>query len=687
MKTKIISMICLFFLSLSLSAQIDRTKQPKPGPAPKINLGKPKTFELKNGLKVLVVENHKLPRVSATLTIDNVPMSFGDKKGVENLLGGMLGTGSTTIPKSKFDEEVDYLGANISFWDEGARASSLSKYFPRVLELMADAAFHPVFSQDEFDKQMKQGLDAIKSSENSVTAIANRVQSALTFGKNHPFGESMSKETLEKVTLGDVKNLYNTYYKPNNAYLIIIGDVKFKDIKKKVKKLFGTWKPGELPKKELPAVTNPSETEIDFIDVPNAVQSEISVRNAVKLHMNDKDYYAALLANQILGGGGTARLFKNLREDKGYTYGAYSRIGSSRYASVFAASAAVRNAVTDSAVVEFVKEIKKIKTTPISAGELKLAKAKYVGNFVRALERPSTIANYALDIERLGLPEDYYENYLKNIDAVTIEDVQKAADKYFKIDNARIVVTGKGVDVADKLEKLGYKVNYFDKYGNAIEKPKFSKPIPKGVTAKTVIENYIKAVGGLDKLKAVASVVTKYEANAMGSTILVEEKRVADKYKNTTYVNGAPMATVVANDTEMYMKQGANKIPMPKAMLDDLKDSFGTFVELSYLNNDKVKLTGIETVEGKDAYIIEVPGKTVSATLFYDMESGLKVKEISVVNMGGRTQKNESLLSEYKEYDGIKFPVKKVGSFGPQKVESTLKEVLINKGVSEDDFK
>ena len=218
MKTKIYSIITLLFLSLSISAQVDRSKMPEPGPAPKINIGTPEKFTLPNGLQVLVVENHKLPRVSLTLDIDNPPMAKGDKKGVEGFVGGMLGTGSTTISKEKFDQEVDYLGANISFGSQSGFASSLSKYFPRVLELMADAAFNPVFNQEEFDKQMKQSLDGIKNSENSVTAIAGRVDNLLTYGKNHPYGEFTSETTLKNITLQDVKDLYNKSFKPNNAY-------------------------------------------------------------------------------------------------------------------------------------------------------------------------------------------------------------------------------------------------------------------------------------------------------------------------------------------------------------------------------------------------------------------------------------------------------------------------------------
>ena len=242
MKTKIFSIITFLFLSMGISAQVDRTKMPESGPAPKVNIGTPEKFTLPNGLQVLVVENDKLPRVSVTLDIDNPPTTKGDKKGIEGFVGGMLGTGTTTISKEAFDKEVDYLGANIGFGSESAFASSLSKYFPRVLELMADAAFNPVFAQDEFDKQKKQSLDGIKSSESNVAAIASRVDQLLTYGKNHPYGEFTSEKTLKNITLQDVKNHYNKVFKPNNAYLVVIGDVNFKTVKKQITKLFSEQK-------------------------------------------------------------------------------------------------------------------------------------------------------------------------------------------------------------------------------------------------------------------------------------------------------------------------------------------------------------------------------------------------------------------------------------------------------------
>ena len=682
MKTKIFSIITILFLSLTVSAQIDRTQQPKPGPAPKINLGTPKKFALPNGLQVLVVENHKLPRVSATLTIDNPPMSYGNKKGVEGLLSGMLGTGSTNTPKAKFDEEVDFLGANISFWDEGARASSLSKYFPKVLGLMADAAFNPVFTQEEFDKQMKQSLDGIKNNAKSVKAIASRVENALTYGKNHPFGEFTSEETLKNVTLQDVKDLYNKTYKPNNAYLIIIGDVNFNDIKSQVKNLFGTWKKGDLVTQKLPKVENPATTEINFIDMPNAVQSELSIINAVDLKMNDKDYYAALLANQILGGGGTGRLYKNLREDKGYTYGAYSGIGSSRYASRFKTTASVRNMVTDSAMVEAMKEINKIRYQKATQEELDIAKAKYIGNFVRNVEKPQTVASYALNILTNDLPADYYKNYLKNINAVTLNDVQNAAIKYFKGDKARIIITGKGIDVLKNLEKTAdYKINYFDKNGNPTEKPAMSLPIPNGVTASSVVDDYFKAIGGKDKVANVKSVMITSNAAVQGMQLsLVQKNATPNKSSVIVSMMGNVMQKVIFDGTKGYQEANGQKKEMTGEELEKAKKESAPFADKAYKTGT---LDRIEPIDGNNAYVIKHGKKEI----FYDVKSGLKVKEVKTAKGPQGEIKVPVVFSDYKEVNGIKFPHKMIQKNGPMTFEFITKEIKINEGVSDADFK
>ena len=505
MKTKIFAVITLFLLSITATAQIDRSKQPKPGPAPKISLEVPAEFELKNGLTVLVVENHKLPRVSYSLTLDNDPIIEGDKAGVAALLSSMLGNGTTSISKDDFNEEVDFLGASINFGSQSGSARALSKYADRIMQLMADAAINPLLTEEEFQKEKDKLIEGLKTQEKSVDAVADRVGGALSYGVKHPYGEFVTEETVNNVTLDNVRAFYQTNFTPNNAYLVVVGDTDLKTVKKQVKDYFGGWQKSIDISNPIPAPnSNVQYTQINFVDMPNAVQSNISLTNNVDLKMNHPDYHAVLITNYILGGAYESYLNMNLRETHGYTYGARSSVGSDKYAARFTAGASVRNAVTDSAVVETLKEINRIKTELVDPVKLKNAKAKYVGNFVMGVEKPATVASYALRIKTEDLPNDFYTTYLEKINAVTAEDVKRIANTYFKSQNARIIVVGKGSDVVGNLEKTGIPIKYFDKYATPTTKPEFSKPIPDGVTAQTVLDSYIKAVGGADFRSAAA---------------------------------------------------------------------------------------------------------------------------------------------------------------------------------------
>lgn len=683
MRTKITTLIALFLISLGVNAQIDRSQQPKAGPAPTINLGKPQTFELKNGLKVMVVENHKLPKVSASLILDNGPIFEGEKAGLTSIAGGMMGNGTKTISKDAFNEEIDFLGANLNIGSQSASFNTLSKFFPRILELTADAVQNPLFTQEEFEKEKAKLLENIKSGENSVASIAAKAQNALVYGENHPYGEFETETTAKNVALADVQNFYAAYFKPNNAYLVIVGDVNFKDVKKQVTKHFKNWKKGIVPAYEIPKVTDVAKTEINFIDMPNAVQSDIAVINTVDLKMGNPDYFAAILANKIFGGGGEGRLFLNLREDKGYTYGAYSRIGNDeRTSATFKSAASVRNMVTDSSVVEFMKEIKTFRDTKVTDEELKNAKAAYIGSFVMALENPATVASYALNIVTKKLPANFYETYLQKINAVTVDDVQRVAQKYFSEENARIVIVGKALDVLPNLEKLPYAITYFDKEVNAASKPEMTKPIPAGITKQTVINGYFNAIGGAEKIKALKSTLVSYEASAMGNTIVSTEKRTSAKYANETSMGGNVMMKVVMSKDGVSM----NKQPLPAPMANEMTYTLGVFLEMGLLNNENSKLTGIEIIDGKDAYVISTKGEIISSSVYFDVASGLKVKELQVITMQGQAQNQEATFSNYKEFNGIKFPGTKTGSLGPQTVEFKLIAAKVNDGVSDADF-
>jgi len=661
----------------------DRT-QPKPGNPPVVNIKKPQTFVLPNGLKVMIVENHKLPRVTYNLTLDNAPFAEGNKKGVDDLCSSLLGNGSKKIPKDAFNEEIDFLGASINFSSHGAYASSLSKYANRILELMADGSLNPNFTQVEFDKEKAKLSESLKAEEKSVPSIANRVTDALAFGKNHPAGEYVSEETLKNVTLADVQANYKNYFVPENAYLVIIGDIKYTNIKPIVEKLFGKWKKSSTPKLTYAAPINVPFTQINFVDVPNAVQSEISLVNTVNLKMSDPDFFPAIIATNILGGDFNSYLNMNLREKHGWTYGASATIGAGKYVSKLKSASAVRNVVTDSAVVEFIKEIKKIRTEKVSEEVLKNVKAGYIGRFVMQVEKPQAVARYALNIETEGLPANFYENYIKAINAVTAEDVMTAANKYFLLDNTRIVIAGKGSDVIANLETLKIPMFFFDKYGNSIEKPIYKKEIPAGVTAKIVLDNYIKAIGGekaLNEVKTIAMFGTTSIPQAPAPLSFTSKIGTNNKLLVELAMGEMSMMKQVLNEKEGSITQQGRKMKIEGADLDKMKASAVPFEELGLLTKKEVELTGIETIEGSDAYVL----KNGDSTLYFDAKSGLKVADSEVQDQGGNKITLMTYYKDYRDVKGVKVPFNIVKNVGIE-LDIKLSDVKINEGVSDIDF-
>jgi predicted Zn-dependent peptidase len=682
MKKSIIILSSLF-ISAIMQGQI--IPQPKSGPAPTIKIGKPESFQLKNGLKVMVVENHKLPRVSFTLTLDNAPYAEGAKKGVSDLTSSLIGNGTKKISKTAFNEEIDFMGASVNFSSNGASANALSKYAARVLELVADGALNPNFTQEEFDKEKAKIIEGLKASEKSVPDVAARVNDLLTFGKEHPNGEYVSEETIKNVTLADVQANYNLYFVPENAYLIIVGDVKFAETKKAVEKLFGSWKKASAPVQTYAEPKDVAFSQINFVDMPNAVQSEVAVVNLVNLKMTDPDYFPALVANQILGGDFNSYLNMNLREAHGWTYGARSSIRGEKRITKFEASTQVRNAVTDSTVVEIFKEYKKIRTEKVTDEMLASVKAGYIGRFVMQIEKPQTIAGYALRIQTQNLPADFYENYIKNINAVTADDVMRVANKYFMADNSRILIVGKGADVVPALEKLKIPILFFDKYGNPVEKPVFKKEVPKGMTAKTVLDNYIKAIGGEKAALAVKTIAMTGSTSipqapaplSFNSKIDVKGKLVVE-----LAMGGMSIMKQVVNEKGGFVIQQGQRMDLTGKDLEEMKAAATPIEELNLLKKPEVILTGIEMVNGTEVYAL----KNGNTTLYYDVKSGLKIGDLITMEQGGQTMNKTNSYLDYREVKGVKVPFNLVQNVGFE-LNIKMTDVKINEGVSDADFK
>ena len=673
-----------------MAQKLDRSQKPKPGPAPTITFADPAIYKLPNGITVLVVENHKLPKVTATYSIDAGPIMEGAKAGVLSLMGGMLSEGTTKKTKAQFDEAIDLMGADVTVSSSGGAASSLTRYFNDTFMLLAEALRNPAFPKESFDKLKSQTLTGIKSNERSAKAISGRVVNALSYGVNHPMGEFVSEQSVNSITLDDVKAAYSKYVTPSRGYLTFVGDITPAAARALATKAFGDWKGATLTLPKLAPVSNPNQTEIDLIDVPTAVQAEITVTSLVDLPLSSPDYHAVLLADQILGGGADAKLFTNLREKHGFTYGAYSSTGSGRFQAKFSANAAVRNEKVDSAVVEFLREINIMRMEKVSAEDLQNAKNLYNGTFALGLENPARMASFALNIMINDLPKDFYRTYLKKINAVTQEDILRVSKKYFGHDNARVVVVGKQEDVLPGLKKLGFAVKLYDKYANPVDEAVVAA-VPKK-TPEEVISTYIKAIGGEAELKKVKTIVATGDFEIQGQKLNASLKQMAPNMESTVIsMGGTTVMKEVFDGTTGIKVQGPSSIDYTPEELKEKKAKQGLIDQL-YYNSAKLEDAGISKVGDVTVYKINVtPATGPKKTEYYDAKTGFLIKEERPFKVAGKEVMINSLFSDYKKAGNILIPHKTVQIMPvgdtTQELAFVLKDVKINAPLTAADFK
>ena len=660
--------LSMLVLSSSLIGQIDRS-MPEAGPAPEIEFKEPYTTKLSNNLTLMVVVNDKLPTASATLIIDNPPILEGDKSGVKDLVTSNMGKGNKFQSKDEFIEEKDFMGSFISYNSSGGSISSLSRYFERTMTMFAQGALYPIFSDEEFEKEKTKLTEALKIDEKNAASIARRVENIVAYKKDHPRSEYTTEASVSNINITDIDKFYKSYFKPNNAYLVVIGDVNLEGTIALSKKLFEDWKysneldkmfgEGSINDFEEPEVSD--KTTIHIVDVPNATNVEISFQNIIDRKTSDSDYFSGTVANRVLGAGPESRLFSVIREEKGFAYGAYSGLPtSSKTKTKFVARTTVRTEVADSAIVEMHNQLRIMRDNPITDEELSNVKSGYFGEFAMSIENPITIANQALSIRSENLPEDFYKTFLSNLNTVSKDDVMQSSKKFFLIDNAQIVVTGKINDILDNLESIYLDENkidviYYDAFGEVIEKPDYS--VDASVSVENIINKYIDLIGGKDKLEKVESIEIKGNANLnmQGQSFVLEFYSLKNNQNQslaTVTAGGMVVQRSVFNKYQGYNEVNGQRIPLADAELEQAIINSALFSELNY-DFSTIELVGTAVVDDQKAYEIKI---TDNKTEYYSIESGLKIKEVEIQEIEGNQLSIETTIKEYEEVEGILVP-------------------------------
>ena len=683
---KIYTHLVVLLFSGVVTAQVDRSKMPEPGPAPEIELGETQSFTLENGLKVFVVENHKLPKVSFSLQFDNDPILEGDKAGAAQMAGDLLSKGTVTRTKDELNFEVDFIGARFSTSAGSIYGSALKKHQEKLLDIMSDVVKNSVFKTEELEKLRTQYISGKQTEKDDPDVIAANVQRVLLFGKDHPYGEITTEESLQKIQLADVKNYYNTYIKPNVAYLAVVGDIDVKEAKIVIKKHFNDWVKADVPKHTYAMPVVPKSMKVVLVHKPGAVQSVISAVNIVNLKPGSEDAIKASIANGLLGGGFVSKLNLNLREAHSYTYGARSSISSDKLVGDFVASASVRNEVTDSALVEMLKEISNMRAGKVTADELESTKKYKAGTFAIGLENAQTRVRYAVNIEKYGLDKEYYANYLKNVSAVNLEDVKEMSQKYINPSSGYIVVVGNKEAILEKVKAFapGGKVILMDSNGDMATENTL-KPAPAGMDAKAVINKYIDAVGGAKNWSKLTGIKTEMTTTMQGMPLTITTISTAEnKSAMEIAMNGNVMQKIIFDGEKGAMIQGGKSTPFEEDKNKVTAEETSMFPEANYLNeNYKVELKGVDIQNDEDVYVVTItkPSDAVM-TNYYSVTSGFLILSQEANEEG----MSESLYSDYREVNKIKVPHLILRNFGPQKMELKVEKIELNPEVELETF-
>ncbi len=467
-----------------------RHQAPAPLPPRPIHIPRASETTLSNGLTVVIVEDSRLPLVSYRLAF-----RAGDAHdppelpGLTDLLTGLLTEGTESLTSRQIADEVGRMGATLS---SGANsdyttvgASSLATFSDNILDLITDVTCNPSFPENEVELIKQNTKESLRQQRAQPSFLATEMVSRVVFGK-HPYSViAPTLESLHAITRERIVKFHRSKFLPNNAVFVIAGDVRSDVLLKRIESLFGDWQPGELPKDDFPAPPSRASRSAYLVDRPGSAQSNIVIANT-GITRTSPDYFPMLLMHTVLGANASSRLFMNLREEKGYTYGAYSSLDARRTAGTFRASAEVRTPVTGDSLKEFFYELDRIRTEPVSEKEVIDAKSYLTGVFPLRLETQEGLIDQLVQIKMFGLPDDYLETYRQQIHAVTIEEIQAVAATYVRPDEAAIVIVGDGAEVLEQVKPYTDAIELYNTAGK--RKEKLSAPSdPRGESDMALI--------------------------------------------------------------------------------------------------------------------------------------------------------------------------------------------------------
>ena len=683
---KSLYLLLALILTNSVFAQLDRSQRPAPAAAQKINIPASQVFTTSNGITVILSENHKIPKVSIELSLGNSPRLEGNKAGLADFTGSLLMSGTTTRTKDQLDREIDFIGADLSAGSSSMYLSCLTKHLNKGLDLMTDVLYNANFPESEVERVRKQNLSGLQSTKADAGEMATNATRAVNF-PNHPLGEIMTEATLQNISREDLLAYYKSTFTPQGSFLVVVGDITRAETEALVQTYFANWQGGPVYQAALGKGQFDKGNRVIFVKKPGAVQSVVYVTFPIDIRSGHKDQLALNVLNGILGGGGFGtRLMQNLREDKAFTYGCYSSLNITENGSWMSAGGNFKNAVTDSAITEILKEFAGIIEAQVTDEELSLTKNNMAGGFARSLERPQTVARFALNTIKLKLAPDYYQKYLQQLEAITKEDVLRVAQQYFTAKNCHIIVVG-NEEILPKLLPFDSdgKIEKLDAFGAAIKETKTAD-----ISADQLLDSYVMAMTGtsskkaaLKKVKAVKSYVRVSELSseqipfALSSTdYFWEGVKEASKMEMPGMVLQKSYFDGVSGYT--FSMQGGREDLKAEEVAAKQKAS-GLIPELNYkAKGMNYELKGIETIDGQDCYVLYTSDGQAENYDYFTTTTFMKVRSTNLRKAGDELVETTTTFSDFKAVNGLMFAHSFRMSVGKMTLNGVVKTIEVN---------
>ena len=462
---KMLPILLAFGIATASVQALDRTHPPAAGPLPAVTFPDPVTETLPNGLTLFVLPIHKAPMVTYRLMVKSGDSSDGSKPGLASLTAALLNKGTATLTASEFAQKTDFLGISVEAGSSDdaltVTASGLSCYSHEILGFLRDAALRPAFRGEELEKEKVKMVSELAQKKMDPEDLSMRLRDKLLYGR-HPYGAYPTPESVQSITGEDLVKFHASEFLPDNATLVVVGEVDPAAVRAQVREVFGDWKSCLKHNAPDAATDFPliQGVTVHVVDRPGSVQSNILVAGR-GVPKSNPDLPELSAVNSVLGGGMSGRLAMNLREKHGFTYGSTSGFAARKLGGTFSAGAEVRNAVTGAAVQEILNELKRISSEPIPESELALQRSLLVGNFLLSVENEKRMGERLQEIDLYGLPADFYKTYAARVAGLKPERASELAQQYIDPNDLVIIAVGEAKEIVPQLEKFG-KVTVYD---------------------------------------------------------------------------------------------------------------------------------------------------------------------------------------------------------------------------------